>query len=81
MAIRTAVALSDRRSPQRTAVTPACPAYFIGSEIHGSPGTVKVCVGRGVGGGWMDPVGFRCATSTHRSNLTGPRVAPYRGSG
>lgn len=54
MAIRTAVALSDRRSPQRTAVTPACPAYFIGSEIHGSPGTVKVFVGRGRGRGGTD---------------------------
>lgn len=62
MAIRTAVALSDRRSPQRRAVTRACPAYFIGSEIHGSPGTVKV------GGRRMGPAGFRCAASRQKQH-------------
>lgn len=71
MAIRTAVALSDRRSLQRRAVTAARPAFFIGSEIHGPPG-----VGWG-GRRRMDPAGFVCAGSTRRSNLTGLRVGYY----
>lgn len=68
MAIRRAVALSDRRSLQRRAVTGARPAFLLGQRFTVHRG------GRGGGGRRrMDPVGPVC----NRSNLTGLRVRYY----